>query len=435
MRSTRLIVIAALFCIVCVVPTIAQDRGLEVVAREVAGSPNFDVGKQYAVIIGIDQYQNWTPLKAAVSEARDVKRVLAVNYYIDEFIELYDKDATAANLRRLFSQTLPAKLGVHDSLLLFYAGHGYLDSASNTGYWIPVDGGTDPENQDRWFANSQLRGYLGAIKAQRVLVLADSCFSGDLLNTQRGPMPVVDAAYYRNALQYSARQVLSSGASQTVPDQSEFGRELVSYLERNSEPLVDALSIYDHIRKGITQTLPLFGVLPGNENGASFVLFRKQAKAQSMSAAQSGIAPAPTADPTMTIQKTYGSLTVSAATAGALYLDGTKLGDLPASAKATLNNIETGDRSLELRYANGEVEHHGANVAEGQSTSVSFDYRNEPKVETTTLPGGAATTDSTKFEYFFPKATRSNYFDTLDEAADFINAAQHMVDNAIDKNF
>ena len=38
---------------------------------------------------------------------------------------------------------------------------------------------------------------------------------------------------------------------------------------------MDALSIYEHIRKGMTQTLPLFGTLPGNENGASFVLFRK----------------------------------------------------------------------------------------------------------------------------------------------------------------
>src|SRR5208282_2084742 len=276
MRSTHLTVNIALLFIICVVPNIAQDRGLAVVAREVAGSPNFDVGKQYAVIIGIDQYQNWTPLKAAVSEARDVKRVLAGNYYIDEVIELYDKDATAANLRRLFSQTLPATLGVHDSLLLFYAGHGYLDSASNTGYWIPVDGGTDTENQDRWFANSQLRGYLHGFRVQRILVLADACFSGDLLDTSRGAPPVIDSAYYRTALQYTARQVLSSGASQEVPDQSEFGRELVNYLEHNSEPLVDALSIYDHIRKGITKTRPLFGTLPDNEAGASFVLFRRE---------------------------------------------------------------------------------------------------------------------------------------------------------------
>jgi formylglycine-generating enzyme required for sulfatase activity len=394
----------------------AQDRGLAVIARQAAGSPNFDIGKQYAVIIGIDQYQNWNPLKAAVGEAREFKRVLAENYYIDEFIELYDQDATAANLRRLFSQTLPAKLGVHDSLLLFYAGHGYLDSASNTGYWIPVDGGTDTANQDRWFANSQLRGYLSELHAQRILVLADSCFSGDLLDTRRGPAPVVDAAYYRTALQYSARQVLSSGASQTVPDQSEFGRELVGYLERNSEPLVDALSIYEHIRKGITQTLPLFGALPGNEAGASFVLFRKPAAQSAQAAPNAEMAPAAT--PTITVSRSYGSIIVSAATAGALFLDGKSIVDLPAGAKAKLDPVEVGDRSLELRYADGQVESRSAAVEEGQAAIVSFTYRKAaPRAAAGAVPLGFVLVQGGTFTMGSPES----------EAGRLDNEVQHRV--------
>jgi hypothetical protein len=252
----------------------AQDRGLAVVAREVTGDSNFDVGRQYAVIIGIDRYQNWMPLKNAVIEAQGLKRILADSYYIDGFFELYNDDATASNIRRLFSQTLPSTLGVHDSLLIFYAGHGQLDE-SKSGFWIPVDGGTDTLSQDRWIPNSQIRSYIGQLKAQRVLIMADSCFSGDLLDTNRGATPTIDSAYYKQALQLTARQVLSSGASEAVPDQSEFASELLGYLERNTEPLVDTLSIYERIRTGMTQTLPLFGTLPGNENGASFVLFHK----------------------------------------------------------------------------------------------------------------------------------------------------------------
>ena len=155
---------------------VGQDRGLSVIAREVAGSANFDVGKQYAVIIGIDHYQNWLPLKNAVTEAKTLRQVLADNYYIDEFIELYDADATAINIRKLFIQTLPDKLGVHDSLLIFYAGHGYLDE-SKSGFWIPVDGSRDSYAQDRWLANAQLRNYIGQLKAQRILVMVDSCFA------------------------------------------------------------------------------------------------------------------------------------------------------------------------------------------------------------------------------------------------------------------
>ena len=59
------------------------------------------------------------------------------------------------------------------------------------------------------------------------------------------------------------------------------------------------------------------------------------------------------------------------------------MGDLPASSKATLNSIETGTRSLELRYADGQSEVQSASVGEGQSTSVSFSYK-------TTAPQAAA---------------------------------------------
>ena len=296
----------------------AQDRGLSVVAKAVTGNANFEVGRQLAVIIGIDTYQDWTPLKGAVAEAQKLKQVLADGYYMDQFFELYNRDANAANIRRLFTQTLPAVVGIHDSLLVFYAGHGHLDS-SKSGFWIPVDGGTDEFTQDRWLPNSQLRNYIGQLKAQRILVVADSCFSGDLLNTNRGAVPTVDSAYYRRALQLTSRQVLSSGSSETVPDDSEFARQLLGYLERNTEPLVDALSMYERIRKGVTQTLPLFGTLPGNESGASFVLFRKPTGAEPLVVAdQVQTAPLPVP------QATKGPQRISVETLGD---DATRLSD------------------------------------------------------------------------------------------------------------
>jgi len=252
----------------------AQDRGLAVEARALAGDEGFEIGRQYAVIVGIDEYANWPALAAAREEAERVRDVLSSCYYIDEFIELYDGEASARNLRRLFAETLPGKLGIRDSLLVFYAGHGQVD-ASGAGFWIPSDGSADPYDQGGWLSNSQLRGYLGSLKAQRILVVADACFAGELLETTRGAMPQLDSAYYRKALSLTARQVLTSGASEQVPDRSEFGLQFVSCLERNLDPYIDALTIYDRVRRGVTRTLPLFGTLPGNQLGASFVLFRK----------------------------------------------------------------------------------------------------------------------------------------------------------------
>ena len=151
----------------------AQDRGLAVQARQVTGDPSFDIGRQYAVIIGIDRYKEWNSLRNAVSEARSVKSILESRYYIDEFIELYDGAATAAGIRKLFAETLPRKLEKEDSLFIFYAGHGYLD-ASNTGFWIAADGVKDVFDQRGWIPNQQIRNYLSLLKAQRVLVVADA---------------------------------------------------------------------------------------------------------------------------------------------------------------------------------------------------------------------------------------------------------------------
>ncbi len=252
----------------------AQDRGLAVEARRLAGSESFDIGRQYAVVIGIDAYENWPALGAAREEARRVREVLGRDYYIDEFIELYDGEASARSLRKLFAEDLPAKVGKSDSLLVFYAGHGQVDAAG-AGYWIPSDAGLDPLEQKGWLSNAQIRGYIQKLKAQRILLVADSCFAGELLDSSRGALPELDSAYYRKALSLTARQVLTSGASEAVPDQSEFGRQFIDCLERNVDPYIDALAIYDRVRRGVTKTLPLYGSLPGNELGASFVLFRR----------------------------------------------------------------------------------------------------------------------------------------------------------------
>ena len=259
----------------------AQDRGLNVVARAVTGDPAFDAGRQYAVIIGIDKYREWPALRSAVSEAQAIKKALAERYVIDKFYELYDDDATAANIRRLFIETLPAQIGIKDSLLVFYAGHGQTD-ATKTGFWIASDGSRDQFAQNNWIPNQQLRNMIGGLKAQRILILADACFSGDFLNVTRGATPTIDNAYYKKALQLTARQVLTSGASQSVPDDSEFGHQLVNILERNDQALLDPVTMYARLMLGVTKTLPLLGTMPGNEDGSSFVLFLKGAGAGSL---------------------------------------------------------------------------------------------------------------------------------------------------------
>lgn len=354
---------ASVFCaILSLSPAIAQDapsgladaRGLTVIAREATGKADFDPGRQYAVIIGIDKYKEWTSLRSAVSEAKALRKVLGERYYIDEFFELYDEAATASSIRRLFMDTLPAKIGIKDSLLVFYAGHGHTD-ATKTGFWIASDGSRDVYAQNNWIPNAQLRNMIGNLKAQRILILADACFSGDFLNVSRAAAPVIDSAYFRTALSLTARQVLTSGASESVPDESEFGRQILNLLERNDEPLLDPLSMYDRLRRGVTKTLPLLGSLPGNEEGASFVLFLRPSVAPAAAAA--AVLPPPS----------LGELLVSAnESAVSLWIDGSEKGLLGAGL---FKGLEPGERRIELKGANlyGEAR---VSIAAGKTTAV-----------------------------------------------------------------
>jgi formylglycine-generating enzyme required for sulfatase activity len=251
-----------------------QSRGLTVVVNKL--SPGAPVGTQYLVIVAINKYQEWPSLKQPVTDAKTLKDVITSRYYIDNVIELYDQNATKANILRLFID-LQNKLQLNDSVLFYYAGHGYMDASSNSGFWVPTDAGLDEYTQANWIPNSQIRGLIENLKARHFCLISDSCFSGDILDVTRSKPPTVDDAYFKKAYERRARQVLTSGSSEAVPDKSEFSAMLIRALEENDKPYLDPLMLYDDIRLGVTETTPLLGDLrdTGHQEGASFILFLK----------------------------------------------------------------------------------------------------------------------------------------------------------------
>jgi hypothetical protein len=122
-----------------------QDtRSLSVVVSQLGD--NCFVGKQYVFLIAIDKYEQWFPLGNPVKDAKEIRDILISRYFIDDIIELYDSDATKAGIIKIFNG-LQKKLQPHDSLLIFFTGHGHLDRKTNTGFWIPVNAGTDSFEQ------------------------------------------------------------------------------------------------------------------------------------------------------------------------------------------------------------------------------------------------------------------------------------------------
>jgi hypothetical protein len=259
----------------------AQERGLNVVAAEHLGK-QAQIGKQYALLIAIDRYPEWPPLKKPVADAQEIRDILREQYYIDEFIELYDANATRANIARAFTD-LQGRLNINDSLFIYYAGHGYLDPSSQQGFWIPVDAGLDEYEQDKWLANSLIRGYISRLKTIHVFMISDACFSGEILNTDRAKPAAIDNAYYRRAYSLVSRLVLTSGSRETVPDESEFSQALKMCLRKNTAPLLDPYAIHNDVRLAVRETTPLLGSLAqaSHQDGATFIFFRQPLQAAS----------------------------------------------------------------------------------------------------------------------------------------------------------
>ncbi|KOR30864.1 hypothetical protein TI05_13335 [Achromatium sp. WMS3] len=131
----------------------------------------------HALVIGNNNYLNkpWGKLQTAVFDAQEVAEVLKKRYGYKVKLLI---DATRDEILQQFTY-YRNNLTRNTALLIYYAGHGWLDKEAGRAYWIPVDGGPLSDTRN-WIANDDITSTLKAMKARHVLVISDSCFSGTL---------------------------------------------------------------------------------------------------------------------------------------------------------------------------------------------------------------------------------------------------------------
>ena len=257
----------------------AQTRGGEL--ESVVGK-NVTVGKQWAVFIAIDKYRDngWTNLNHPVKDAREIQQILREHYIIDNWRELFDDKASAEGIRMLF-RNLRQEVGKDDSVFVFHAGHGFKDDDTDKGAWIPADASSNRDRKGGWIGHDEIRAYLDLLPAKHVFLISDSCYSGDLLaNPRAGAFPRFDNDYYRKAYSLVSRQVMTSGASETVPDASDFARRLKNTLTRAEGACVDPVKLFEQVREA-SGTTPRLGAMPSSlhHKDGSFLFFKKQTTA------------------------------------------------------------------------------------------------------------------------------------------------------------
>ena len=277
-----------------------KDRTRGVGVEEESISPA-EFGNYHALVIGINNYKKWPNLKFAEKDADDIQKILISQYSFPKknVTFLSNKDATREGILKVLRLKLGG-LGEKDNLLIFYAGHGQLDSLTGNGYWIPAD--ADLSQTYSWISSSTLQDLLvgPGVKAKSIIVVADACFAGGLLKragpssselfestgSTRGQMSADNDVYkrYQHSLVKKAnkksRQVMLSGGYEVVPDISYFAAEFKHALKNNPYPYIDMeflffKEIFPDV-KMIGQQDPAFARLKtGPELDGQFILVKK----------------------------------------------------------------------------------------------------------------------------------------------------------------
>lgn len=198
-------------------------------------------GTYHALVIGNDHYQHWPSLENAISDAVAVADILRSRY---GFHVRLLKDATRTKILKTLNHYRQS-MTPNDNLLIYYAGHGFLEYQIDRGYWIPVDG----ENKDNsnWIVLQSITDLLQLIPAKHVLIVADSCYSGKLTRTSLGKLrPDLDQDTRLEMLQTFAharvRTALTSGGVAPVLDigkggHSVFANAFLGVLRENEDIL------------------------------------------------------------------------------------------------------------------------------------------------------------------------------------------------------
>ncbi|MCB2056283.1 MAG: caspase family protein, partial [Geminicoccaceae bacterium] len=223
--------------------------------------PPIDLGRFHALVIGNNAYTKLPPLETARNDASAVAEVLESRYGFEVTLLL---DATRYDILSAMNK-LRASLTENDNLLIYYAGHGELDEVNQRGHWLPVD--AEPDSTANWISNVQLTDILNAMAAERIIIIADSCYSGSLTRSSLARLDAGMTLEARNAwiealADKKARMALTSGGLAPVldaggGDNSIFARSLIDALSSNNDVL-EGQRLYQQVAARVTYAAEAF---------------------------------------------------------------------------------------------------------------------------------------------------------------------------------
>ena len=181
----------------------------------------------YALIIGIDKYENVSNLDYAVEDANSIASLLKDNFlFPSKNVKVHLNDeATYSNIRNGLGE-ISILARENDRVLIFFSGHGEsmdLIDGGEVGYLMPVDA----EKNNLYLSGigmDDLKKLSLMSQAKHILYLIDACYGGIVSVGSKGLEPDTDMCGFM-------LETFQGWGAIFYPD--EFVKELVDYVQEH----------------------------------------------------------------------------------------------------------------------------------------------------------------------------------------------------------
>jgi len=213
------------------------------------------IGQKFIVLFGIDKYADKTipSLENAVIDVKVVGQLFADKLGYETLVV---QNATRADIVRTLNQ-LSTEMAKNDSVVVYYAGHGYQNEKTGAGYWIPSDASAkDPAS---WISNASISEMLSGIHSNQIMLISDSCYSGVFAREEKFKLSdnkaqLVDILANRTVV------AMSAGNDEPVADEGRGGHSIFAWYLMQTIRNVDnwklGNNIFEQVQHEVKKSFP-----------------------------------------------------------------------------------------------------------------------------------------------------------------------------------
>ena len=226
-------------------------------------------GKDWAVVVGIDDYKQVRRLKYAVKDAKGIAQILRDQGF--HVKTLFNDQATRHAILKELGSNLIKKVKPEDRVLVFYAGHGETWGVSKDrtmGYLIPVEGQSDALVATG-ISMGHIRELTNIVPARHVLFLMDVCYGGIAGQQFRSISPLTES-YIKVITREQGRQLITAGgADQQAIEGPVWGHSVFTYYlleglgkglaDLNDDGIIPASELYTYLDQRVYTAAQLTG--------------------------------------------------------------------------------------------------------------------------------------------------------------------------------